>query len=270
MMRSFWFKIPSWGRKIIQYVLVTVFWLGLWWIAARRVGEPLLLPSPWAVIRRLGELASDVAFWRVIGTSLWRILIGMLAAILAGCILAVATHFIPPLYTLFFPLITVMRATPVVSIIILAFLWIGRDDIPSFISALMVLPVVWANLHEALGATDPQLKEMARAFRFSPAKKIKRIYLPAVVPAFTASCRSSIGLAWKAGVAAEVLTVPLLSIGRMLSDAKLYLETTDLFAWTLAVVLLSLLLELLVTAILKLIWRRRKDPMRGVTKAVSA
>lgn len=268
-MTNAWHRIPLWGRKIIQYTFVTAFWLGLWWVVAWRVGEDLLLPTPGAVIGRLGELLSKASFWRIIGTSLGRILGGMMTAIVAGCVLAVATHFIPPLYTLFFPLITVMRSTPVVSIIILAFLWIGRDDIPSFISALMVLPVVWVNLHEALGATDAQLKEMAKAFQFSLLKKVKHIYLPAALPALTASCRSSVGLAWKAGVAAEVLTVPVISIGRMLSDAKLYLETTDLFAWTLAVVLLSLLLEILVVSLLKLIFRRRKDP-RSMGRRASA
>lgn len=262
-MKQVWLRIPLWGRKVIQYTLVTAFWLGIWMFAAWRLGESLLLPTPWAVIRRLGELAAEMSFWRTVGSSLWRILSGMLAAILAGCILAVATHFIPPLYTLFFPVITVIRSTPVASIIILAYLWIGRDDIPTFISILMVLPVVWVNLHEALGATDKDLKEMAKVFQFSPWKKLRHIYLPSVMPAFMASCRSSIGLAWKAGVAAEVLTVPALSIGKRLSDAKLYLETTDLFAWTLAVVLLSLLLELAVVSVLRLIGKRRRTHRPG-------
>ncbi len=257
-MKQVWLKIPVWGRKTIQYTLVTVFWLGLWCIAAWRVGENLLLPTPWEVISRLGELAAEASFWRIVGTSLWRILLGMLIAIGVGCALAVTTHFIPPLYTLFFPVITVIRSTPVVSIIILAYLWIGRDHIPVFISVLMVLPVVWGNLHEALTVVDRDLLEMAKAYRFSPIKKIKRIYLPSVMPAFMASTRSSIGLAWKAGVAAEVLTVPMLSIGRMLYDAKLYLETTDLFAWTLAVVMLSLIFELLIVSFLKLIGKRHK------------
>ncbi len=269
-MKQIRLKIPCWGRKVIVYTLVTAFWLGVWMFAAWRVGESLLLPSPLAVIDRLGELAAEASFWKIVGTSLWRIITGMLIAVGAGCLLAIATHFIPPLYTLFFPVITVIRSTPVVSIIILAYLWIGRDDIPSFISVLMVLPVVWVNLHEALGATDKNLKEMAKAYRFSPAKKINRIYLPAVFPAFMASCRSSVGLAWKAGVAAEVLTVPLLSIGKQLSDAKLYLESTDLFAWTLTVVLLSLILELVVTEALQaLVGRRKRRAIRPSEEVAS-
>ncbi len=258
-MKKLWNAIPLWGRKLLQYTLVTAFWIAVWLWAARRVGESLLLPTPGEVFARWLELAAEKEFWVTLGTSLWRIVYGVLLAVLCGAVLAVATHFIPFLYTLFYPLITVVRSTPVASFIILAYLWIDRDSLPSFIAVLMVLPVVWANLHEALADVDNRLLEMAKAFGFSPLKKLKRIYLPSVIPAFVASCRSSVGLAWKAGVAAEILIVPLISIGRMLSEAKQYLETVDLFAWTLTVILMSLLLELLLLCVVRLL-RRRKKP----------
>lgn len=262
-----WNKIPRILRKLIQYALVLAFWLGVWAFTAHRVGESLLLPTPWEVVRRLGQLCTESSFWQIIFTSLGRILSGILIAVLAGVLLAVITHFVPPLYTLFFPIITVIRSTPVASFIILAYLWMSRETLPSFISILMVLPVVWVNLHEALGATDVQLLEMVKVYKFSPFKKLRHVYLPSAMPAFMASCRSSVGLAWKAGVAAEVLIVPSISIGRMLSDAKQYLETIDLFAWTLAVVLLSLVLEVSIMGIIGL-WKMRKRTLKATAKEV--
>lgn len=258
-MKRLWNLIPLWGRKLVQYLLVTAFWLGAWGIAAHAVGESLLLPTPREVLVRLCELGVQSQFWLTVWTSLGRILYGVAVAVFFGTFLAVATHFIPFLYTLFYPLITVIRSTPVASFIILAYLWIDRDSLPSFIAVLMVLPVVWANLHEALGTVDRQLLELAKVYRFSPWRTLRRIYLPSVVPAFMASCRSSVGLAWKAGVAAEILIVPAVSIGRMLSESKQYLETTNLFAWTLTVILLSLLLELLLLCAIRLISRRKKS-----------
>ena len=258
-MKRLWNLIPVWGRKLIQYTFVTAFWLSVWLLAARAVGESLLLPTPREVFTRLLELSAGKDFWLTLLTSLGRILYGVLLAVFSGVVLAIATHFVPFLYTLFYPMITVVRSTPVASFIILAYLWIDRNTLPSFIAVLMVLPVVWANLHEALDDVDQGLLEMAKAFRFSPAKKLTRIYLPSVVPAFIASCRSSVGLAWKAGVAAEILIVPLVSIGRMLSEAKQYLETVDLFAWTVTVILMSLLLELILLCIVRLCKRRKKS-----------
>lgn len=258
-----WKGIPHPLRKLIQYLFVLAFWIGVWVIAALSVGESLLLPTPREVILRLGELGMTISFWHTVAISLGRILLGILAAVAAGVILAALTHFVPPLYTLFFPVITVIRSTPVASFIILAYLWMDRDSLPTFISVLMVLPVVWINIHEALGATDKQLLEVAKVYGFSPIKTLRRVYLPAVTTAFTAACRSSVGLAWKAGVAAEILVVPAISIGRVLSESKQYLETVELFAWTLTVILLSLLFEVGVMGLIRLLKLRERKSTPG-------
>ena len=231
----------------LEYVVVAVFWIGLWLIAARAAGEELLLPSPLSVLRRMGELVITSEFWGITGASLLRIVYGIALGVAFGVILGLITSRIPFIYKLFRPLITVVRATPVASFIILAIIWIGRDTLPTFISALMVLPIVWGNMHEGVLSVDKQLLEVTRVYGFSPLKRIRRLYLPHIAPYFFASVKTSIGLAWKAGIAAEILTLPPISIGKMLSDAKIYLETVDMFAWTLTVIILSLILELVFT-----------------------
>ena len=69
------------------------------------------------------------------------------------------------------------------------------------------------------------------------------MYLPHCLPYFSAGALTSLGLAWKAGIAAEVLCTPNHSIGKQVYDAKVYMETAEVFAWTLVVILLSLALE---------------------------
>ena len=141
------------------------------------------------------------------------------------------------------PVMTLIKSTPVASFIILALIWLGRGILPAFISALMVLPVVWANVSAGIASRDPALLEMAQVYAFPRGRILHRITVPTVLPHFRAALSSALGLGWKAGIAAEVLTVPPYSIGKMIFESKLYLETTDLFAWTLAVILLSLLIE---------------------------
>ena len=136
-----------------------------------------------------------------------------------------------------------MRATPVVSFILLVYLWVARSAIPWVIAGLMVLPVVWGSLTAGLDSMDGKLLEMGRAYRFSRWKLLRLIYLPSLRPHFSAGLLTAFGLAWKSGVAAEVLCPPSRAIGSRLQQAKLGLETADLFAWTLAIVALSLLLE---------------------------
>ncbi len=183
------------------------------------------------------------AFWSSVALSLLRILGGILAALILGVLLAVLTECSSLAKALFSPLMLLVRSTPVASFIILALIWLGRDILPLFISALMVLPVVWANVSAGIAGRDVQLLEMAKVYGLSRGRIFRRITVPSVLPHFRAALSSALGLGWKAGIAAEVLTVPKQAIGRMIYESKLYLETTSLFAWTLAVILVSLAIE---------------------------
>lgn len=220
-----------------------VFWTAVWWIASAALGNPLLLPGPVQVLQCLGELAVTAAFWKTVALSIGRILLGVVLAVALGVILAVLTSVSRFLETLIAPAMTAMQATPVASFAILVLIWLDRDWVPVLICGMMVLPVVHGSVSAGIRTVDVQLLEMAKVYRLPPLRSFRRIWVPSVMPFFRTACSSSLGLGWKAGIAAEVLTVPKTSMGRMISEAKLYLMTEELFAWTLTVVVLSLLLQ---------------------------
>lgn len=243
-------------KKIIRTLLVAAFWIGVWAIAAWGVGKPLLLPSPAEVAVKLWELMQTAEFYLITLNSLSNVAFGILSAILLGSLLAILTFRSRLLRELVLPLMTVIKSTPVASFIILAFIWIGSASVPSFITLLIVLPVVWTNLDEGLSQIDPQLSEVARVFQMPFLRRMRLLVLPSVKPYFVSACRSSLGLAWKAGIAAEIITMPRNHIGTMIGEGKLYLLTTDMFAWTVTVILLSLVIELLFTSLLKKLDRK--------------
>ncbi len=228
-----------------------LFWIGLWGAVAYQVDKPLLLPSPVSVFVRIFELLTIAQFWQITLLSLTRITIGIFAAIALGIILALITAKSGFFQDLLSPLQTVTKVTPVASFILLVLIWLDRDIVPAVISALMVLPVVWNNTAEGLRNIDTNLLEMARIYKLKYRTKMKRIVLPGVMPYFLSAVRTSIGIGWKAGIAAEVLTVPALSIGKMIADSKMYMETIDLFAWTVVVILISLIIEAIIVAFVK-------------------
>ena len=230
-------------RKTLRTLAVVLFWLLIWQLAAALVGQELLLPSPLRVARELIRLAGGAEFWLTVAQSIRRVLTGIASAVLLGILLALLTHKSALLRALLSPVMTLVKSTPVASFIILALVWLGRDVVPPVIAALMVLPVVWANVSQGLDGIDPQLLELAQVCRLPRGRVFRRITLPSVLPHLRAALCSALGLGWKAGVAAEILTVPARSIGKRIYEAKIYLETTELFAWTAAVVLLSLVIE---------------------------
>lgn len=236
--------------KCAELLLPPAFWLGVWQLFAFLVdrhvqgrGNELLLPYPITVARALVRLAGSGTFWVTAAASLGRILLGLAAGTGLGVLLAWAVYRFPWADRLLSPALRVIRATPVASFILLVLLWTGKNAVPAIISGLMVLPVVWANLVRGLGETDPKLLELARAYRFSRWKTARLIYLPSLRPYFLSAVTTALGLAWKSGVAAEVLCIPRAAIGTRIYESKLYLEIPDLFAWTAVVVALSLLLE---------------------------
>lgn len=242
--------------KLGRVLLPLVVWGLLWVVAAELVGKELLLPSPPAVFRRLAELAVTARFWLTAGATLLRVFGGLLLGVLVGVLLAGLTGAVRWCDWLFTPVIKVIRATPVASFILLLLLWVGRDSLPALISGLMVLPVVWGNVRQGIAQVDGKLVELCRAYGFSRWKTLTRLYLPWCVPYFTGGVKTGLGLAWKAGVAAEVLSVPALAIGTQIYYGKIYLETADLFAWTVVVIALSFLVEWGVKGLLDLAGRR--------------
>lgn len=229
--------------KQLYLPLAILFWIGLWWLIAALFKKPLLLPTPPAVLGTLWELVGTAFFWKTVLLSLSRILVGIVAALFSGAALAWLTVKSRLCHHLFSPLLTLFKATPVASIIFLILLWVGRNTAPLLIALMMALPIVWSNVREGLFETDKQLLEVARVFGFSRRKRLFALHLPSLLPYFAAACRSAIGIAWKAGIAAEVLCVPKDSIGRAIYEGKQYLMTNELFAWTLTVILISVAIE---------------------------
>lgn len=255
-------------RKIFKWLFPTMsilFWIGVWWVVAALFAKPLLLPTPVATIAALGKLALTKAFYTSILTSLARILLGILLALLGGTLLAFLTVKSKFFHHLFSPILTFFKATPVAAIIFLLLLWLGRDNVPLFIAFMMGLPIVWSNVREGLLQTDKGLLEMALVFRVPRRRVLTSITLPSLVPYFLAAARSAISLAWKAGIAAEVLCRPKLTIGGQIYDSKEELLTDELFAWTFVVVIISMLVEWLALFLLKRA-QNRKTAANGTGK----
>lgn len=240
-----------------KVVLPLAVWLGLWWILAGSIAQPLLLPTPWQVAVRLGQLAVTTDFWAASLTTLGRVFLGGGLGIAVGFAAAALGARFEGCAAVFTPAVKIIRATPVASFIILIWLWASAAWVPVVIAALMAIPIVWSATLQGIGEADPQLIELGSVYRFSRWKTVRLVYLPAMGNALAAGCRSALGFAWKAGVAAEALCRPRRAMGTAIWNAKTYLETPQLFAWTAAVVVLSIAVEKLLWGLWNVAERRR-------------
>ena len=231
-------------------------WLAVWQAASWALGQRLLLPSPAEVLLCLGRMAATAEYWQTLARSAGRILCGFLAALTAGAVLAALSARYRAARTLLHPLVAAVKAVPVVSFIILALVWLPSRRLSVFISALMAFPVIYLNLLEGAGRTDPQLLEMARVFRVPLLRRLRDLYIPQVLPWLRSACSLGMGLCWKSGAAAEVIGLPAGTVGEGLYHAKIYLETQELFAWTVSIVAAAAAMERLTTLALDRLEKR--------------
>lgn len=237
-------------------VAAAVLLLVLWKAAALFIHADIILPPPEKVLMDFFRLIPTRSFQLSLGATLLRGSAGFLLSFTAGIAIGILAG-VRPLFDRFIsPFITVVRSTPVMSVILIALMWFHTDVVPVFVVFLTAFPITVGNVSTGIGQIDPHLIEMARVYGLSSGDKLKSIVFPSLVPYILAAMENTLALTWKVVIAAEVLAVPLRAVGTGMHDAQIYVETTRVFSWTVTAVLLGSLSHL----ILKLL--NRKVPWR--------
>lgn len=238
-------------NKYLNNAFIIIFWFIVWQIAAMAVNQAILLPKPVMVGKTLLRFLGESEFWLAITHSLLKIMLGFFLAMILGSGLAFLGAKFSFVHQLIYPILSIIKATPVASFIILALIWINSANLSTFIAFLMVLPMFYANIYQGLKNVDVKLLEVAKVFGLNKRRTFREVYLPSLKPYLISTCTIGLGFAWKSGVAAEVIGLPAKTIGNQLYYAKVYLQTDELFAWTAAIIVLSIFLEKLLLKILK-------------------
>lgn len=235
--------------------IALVFWLGVWQIVSRALGQEILLVSPFRVLVQTVENLGDIAFYHALWSTTTKITLGFVLGSMGAIVLAFSAHFFVTVQMLLSPFVRLLKTVPVVSFIILALVFVSPNFLGGVISAMVVFPLVYLQIEAGLLQIDHQLLEMAKVFHFSTWKKIRYIYLDGLRSALRSSLETGMGMAWKSGLAAEVIALPKWGIGTNLYNAKIYLDMANLFSYTLVAVLLSFGLEKLLRYLLgRLLW----------------
>lgn len=229
--------------RFVKKAAVIIFWLLVWQVLAVAVHNAILVVSPWETLVRLMALFQDKTFFTAVGMSLLRIGAGFLTGFLSGMALAAAASRFPLLEHLLGPLMSLLKAVPVASFVVLLLIWWGSSFLAVAICFLVVLPNIYINTLEGLKNTDRDLLEMAKVFRLSFSTRFFYIYRPALQPFLVSGLNLALGMCWKSGVAAEVIGTPVPSIGGQMYLSKIYLDTAGVFAWTAVIIAVSVMLE---------------------------
>ena len=238
-------------KKSLITLAVLVFWIGVWYISALIIDSRILLPTPIDTLEALFELLSKGEFYLSLLLTLLRVISGLILGIFLGISLAIATYKVPALYTLIKPFISVIRATPVASFIVLLWVLLSGNVLSVVIAVLMVMPIVWQNTFDGFASVPKELKEVLEIYPVSFKRRFKVLYMPILSGYIYPAVIMSVGLAWKSEIAAEIIAYTKNSIGMYINDAKSFALTPSVFALTAVVIILSLSLEFLTKRMLR-------------------
>ncbi len=215
----------------------------VWSLLALSLGKEYILPSPTATIQELLRIVSSDDFWPAVLATISRGLLGFLISLILGMALGLLAGFSKPVFWLLQPWITVIRSTPVMSVIILTIIWFHSDVVPVVVTLLMLFPIIYGNVVAGIRNVNPGLLEMARMYKVKPLRIVGELYLPSILPYLIAGASTAMGIAWKVIIAAEILSQPSLAIGSRLMIAKINFATAQVFAWTVVAILISFIFE---------------------------
>lgn len=247
--------------KKIRRAAILLLWLSVWQAAAALIDNNIIFVGPLEVLAALSSQIGTWEFYQTLFYSLSHICLGFLSAFFTAILLGALSYRFQFVKDLLAPVMLLAKSVPVASFVILALIWMGSKNLSVFIAFVVVLPMIYSATLVGLSSADRDLLEMAYVFRFTAIKKIRAIYIPALIPYLMSSVKSALGMSIKSGVAAEVIGVPDHSMGARLYTAKIYLDTADLFAWTLVIIAAAWAFERIF-----LFWLERCNPAKNIER----
>ncbi len=230
----------------------------VWKVISHAAASELLIPAPEKTFFVLVKLVSSEEFLLTVWFTVLRGLLGFLLSLAAGLMTGIAAGLNKTFDVMIRPVLVAVRATPVISIILLALIWLATDLVPVFIGFLVMYPIISTNVTEGVRSVDRELVEMAKTYRVRTLRIIRELYIPAISPFITGGISNAAGIGWKAVIASEVLSQPRFAIGTQMHNSQSYLMVAELVAWTVIAVFLSYIFEVLIRFVEKrtIVWRQ--------------
>lgn len=240
--------------NLIYPLIVMGLVLVIWSVAAKKADSQFILPTLKQTAQGIRQVLGQKAFYSAFFATLKRTIVSFIFAFSAALAFAVLSELSIIFKKLFSPFLSIARALPTMSVILLLLLWTSRDIVPSVIAVLVLLPVLYTQISGGFNSLDKKVFEMAKVYKVPAFKMLNKYVLPQMLPVLTAAAGAGLSFNLKLMVSAEVLAQTANSMGYLMNMSKLYFETAELFALTILTVVTALIIELLFS-FLKPMWR---------------
>ncbi|MCR5256045.1 MAG: ATP-binding cassette domain-containing protein [Acetatifactor sp.] len=260
---------PKRTSTIKNKTFILIIWLLLWQVTAMIVHNDILLASPVKTVVTLWEYLLTADFYISLSGSIIRIILGIITGFLLAVIMSIIAVRFKAAKEFFAPLVGVFKSVPVAVFVVLMIIWWGTDLLTLAVCIPVALPNMYINILEGMKTVDKKMLEVAHIYHFSPLTSYRFIYKEAVKDNVYSAAKISVGMCFKAGIAAEIIGTPKYSIGGRLYLSKIYLDTPGVFAWAVAIIIISFLAEKLFIKLLDIYFYPRTGKITFTEKKTS-
>lgn len=230
-------------KTVARILVPLLFWVFIWDLFSALVNNSYFLPSVLETFSALLVIVRSKYFLKVVFYTLLRVVFGLFLGCILGIILAFLSNTFASVKALITPLMSIIKSTPVATFIIILWVMMSGDSLAVFIAVLMVMPIIWQNTINGFNSIDRELVEVCHVYEFSFSKKMRILVFPSLKKFLIPAIITSIGLAWKSEIAAEIISYTKNSIGQYINDSKYNFDTSSVFAWTVIIIIMSISLE---------------------------
>ena len=251
------------GKNFIWHKIIIVFaWLIVWEIAARIISNQILLEGPIGVMKRLLSDLQTFEYYKTVVFSVIRIMSGLFSGMILAIVFGTFSYKHRFVEELFFPIIQVLKAAPITCFVVLLLIWAGAGKLAFYVALLVTFPPIYFNLLEGLKQLDEKKLEVAKVYRMPLKNRLRYIYLPEIKPYFTSALAVAVGMAFKAGIAAEIIGTPDYSMGERIYMSKIYLDTSGVLSWMVTVILVSYICEKVIVKLADIYFAGRPNVLK--------
>ncbi|MFA5446663.1 MAG: ABC transporter permease subunit [Sphaerochaeta sp.] len=239
-------------KHTLVVLLSAVLLLLLWQVGSWLLDSQILLPGLGPVFSTLTSIVAEGPFLTNVGATVTRAFQSFLIIVISASILGVLGGNYPLFNAAMQPFVTTLKAVPVMSVILLAFIWFTSGQVPLFSAFLMGFPVMYVQVEMGWRTLDPKLIEMCEIHEIRGWDRLISFTIPSLVPSLVTGARVSLSMVWKVVIAAEVLTVPRWGVGSRMQLSQVQLQTDRVLSWTLVAIALTAVGDLLFEGLVRL------------------
>ncbi len=242
---------------LLPFITIGIIFI-IWVIVSKIVDEEIIFPKLSATLKSLFNLIKTKTFYIALLNTTIRSLISFLISFILAIAFAILASFSSYAGKIMSIFSIIVQSIPTMSILLISLIWLTTMRVPLLVAILVTFPIMFTSFLQAINSIDKNLLEMVKVYDIPKSKKIKYLYIPQIAPSMFSSMKSSISLNVKVIIAAEVMAQTKDSIGVKMQLSSMYLEMSELFAWTIVSIILGLIFEGVILLIQRLYLRSTK------------